>query len=405
MLLERRKYIEFLLKQKDKDVIKVITGLRRSGKSTLLFQLYFNQLIKMGIQEDHIFRVALDNIRYAELKNPIRLYKEIESRIVDQNRYYIFLDEIQLVENFEDVVNGIKNDYNCDVYITGSNSKFLSSDINTKFRGRSIELRVFTLSFSEFYSCAKGDRLDAFNQYMLYGGMPYLLQEEDSVEKSRYLKMVSETVELNDIIERHGIRNVEAFKSVVNLLCSSIGSYVSSKKIADTLKSNGQTSIEHKTVSNYLDYLCDAFLFYRVERYDIKGKAYLKTQNKYYVGDIGIRNAILNFRQLEPTHTIENLVYLELLSRGYMVDIGSNNLKEIDFVAKDMKNTFYIQVSYSIVDENTREREVSSFYNLDDGYRKIIITMDFDPYTDLGRGYKKINMLDFLLDEHALEKL
>lgn len=405
MLIERKKYIDFLLKQKDKDLIKIITGLRRSGKSTLLFHLYYRKLVEIGIREDHIIRIALDNIRNTDLKNPMKLYEKIESLIADDGRYYIFLDEIQLVDHFEDVVNGIKNDYNCDVYITGSNSRFLSSDINTTFRGRGIELRVFPFSFGEYYDFVKGDKQDAFNQYMLYGGMPYLIQEEDPVEKSRYLRMMSETVELNDIIDRHGIRNSEAFRAVVNLLCSSIGSYVSSKKIADTLKSNGQTSMDHKTVSNYLEYLCDAFLFYRVNRYDIKGKAYLKTQNKYYAGDIGLRNAMLNFRQLEPTHAIENLVYLELLSRGYMVDIGNNNSKEIDFVAKDTRDTYYIQVSYSVTDANTREREISSFYHLDDGYRKIVITMDSDLFRDLGNGYKKLNMLDFLLDEKALEKV
>lgn len=405
MLVERKKYLNFLLKQKDKDVIKIITGLRRSGKSTLLFQLFYKKLLDMKVKEDHIIRIALDNIRNAELTNPLKLYNEIAMKIVDQEKYYVLLDEIQLVTNFEDVVNGIKNDYNCDVYITGPNSKFLSSDINTKFRGRGIELRVFPFSFSEYYEYVKGDKQEAFSQYMLYGGMPYLLQQDDPVEKNRYLQMLSETVVLNDIIERQRIRNVEAFRAVGNLLCSSIGTYVSSKKIADTLKSNGQNAVDHKTVSSYLEYLCDAFLFYKVERYDIKGKAYLKTQNKYYVGDIGLRNAILNFRQLEPTHTIENLVYLELISRSYMVDIGNNNNKEIDFLAKDMKNTYYIQVSYSIADEHTREREISSFYHLDDGYRKIVITMDSDPYTDLGNGYKKLNLLEFLLDEKSLEKV
>ena len=405
MLLERKKYVQFLLKQKDKDIIKIITGLRRSGKSTLLFELYYKELIKCGIRKEHIIPIALDNISNKKYTDPIKLYDEIASRIVDDNCYYVFLDEIQLVTDFEDVVNGIRNDFNCDVYITGSNSRFLSSEINTTFRGRGIELRVYPLSFSEYFESVDIDKYQAFNQYMLYGGMPYLLQEEEQASKVRYLKMVSETVELNDIIERHNIRNKEAFKAVVSLLCSSIGSYVSSTKISNTLKSNGQSSVDHKTVINYLDYLCDAFLFAKVERYDIKGKAYLKTLFKYYVGDIGLRNALLNFRQLEPTHTIENIVYLELCIRGYMVDLGNNGSKEIDFVAKDMKNTYYIQVSYSIIDEQTKEREISSFYNLDDGYRKILITMDTDPYVDVGRGYKKINMIDFLLDDKSLEKL
>ena len=405
MLLRRQNYIDFLLKQKDKDVIKIITGLRRSGKSTLLFKLYYDELIGMGISEDHIIRIELDNIRNAKLKEPIQLYNEISLKITDKDRYYVFLDEIQMTDNFEDVVNGIKNDFFCDVYITGSNSKFLSSDINTKFRGRGIELRVYPLSFKEVLSHSKEDKYEAFNQYMLFGGMPYLIQEKEPIAKHRYLQMVSEMVELNDIIDRHGIRNKEAFRAVVSVLCSGIGSYVSSKKIADTLKSNGQHGIDHKTVSNYLSYLCEAFLFDKVERYDIKGKAYLKTQNKYYVGDIGMRNALLNFRQLEPTHTIENLVYLELCMRGYVVDIGWNNNKEIDFVARDMRNTYYIQVSYSIIEEQTRVREIQSFYSLDDGYKKIIITMDSDPFDNLGRGYKKINMIDFLLDEKSLETL
>ena len=325
--------------------------------------------------------------------------------MADKEKYYIFLDEIQLVDNFEDAVNGIKNDFNCDIYITGSNSEFLSSDINTKFRGRGIELRVFPFSFQEYYEFCGGDKYQAFNNYMLYGGMPYLIQEEDPIQKDKYLRMLVETVEINDIIDRHEIRNVEAFDAVVKLLCSSIGSYVSSSKIANTLKSNGIGSIDHKTVSNYLRYLCDAFMFYKVERYDIKGKAYLKTLNKYYVCDIGLRNALLNFRQIEPTHTIENIVYIELISRGYIVDIGNNSNKEIDFVAKNMRDTYYIQVSYSIIDEATKQREISSFYNLDDGYKKIVITMDNDPFTNLENGYKKVNLIDFLLDDKALESV
>lgn len=209
----------------------------------------------------------------------------------------------------------------------------------------------------------------------------------------------------DDIVERYGIRNKDALRAVLSLLCSSIGSYVSSSKIASTLKSNGHASVDHKTVINYLNNLCDAFLFYRADRYDIKGKAYLKTLFKYYSVDIGLRNAFLNFRQIEPTHTIENIVYLELLHRGYIVDIGKNDQKEIDFIAKNMKDTFYIQVTYTMVDESTRERELGSFKKLDDGYKKIVVTMDDDPFTNLENGYKKLNILDFLLDERSLENI
>lgn len=223
MLIQREKYIDFLLKQKDKDLVKIITGIRRSGKSTLLFHLYYDELLKLGINKDNIICIALDNIRNARLKEPVALYDEIAAKIINEDRYYIFLDEIQLVKNFEDVVNGIKNDFNCDVYITGSNSEFLSSDINTKFRGRGIELSVYPFCFGEYYKVCGGDKMQAFNQYMLYGGMPYLVQEEDPQAKDQYLRMVAETVELNDIIERHGIRNKEAFEAVTKLLCSSIG--------------------------------------------------------------------------------------------------------------------------------------------------------------------------------------
>ncbi len=382
MAIKREKYVNFLLKQKDKDIVKIL-----------------------GVTESHIIKIALDNIKNEALLEPHKLYQAIEEKIKDQEMYYIFLDEIQLVDKFENVVNGIKNDFKCDLYITGSNSEFLSSDINTKFRGRGMELRVHPFSFSEMYEVIGGDKYQAFNQYMLYGGMPYLVQEDDPLEKDRYLRMVAEVVEINDIIDRHNIRNKEAFEAVVRLLCSSIGSYVSSKKIADTLKSNGFATIDHKTVGNYLSYLCDAFLFYKVDRYDIKGKAYLKTLNKYYVCDLGLRNALLNFRQIEPTHTIENIVYMELIERGYMVDIGNNNNKEIDFLVKDMKDTYYIQVSYSIQNQETKERELGSFRNLDDGYKKILITMDNDPFTNLEYGYKKLNMLDFLLDENSLQNV
>lgn len=404
MILNRDLYLERLYKHKDKDLVKIITGIRRCGKSTLLFDLYHKRLLEDGIPADHIIKVAIDNIKNADLKEPAALYKYLAQQMQGKGRCYIFLDEIQMVENFEDVVNGIKRDFDCDVYITGSNSKFLSTDINTRFRGRGIELKMFPLSFSEYYSYCQGDKRKAFNDYMMYGGMPYLLQEPEPMQKAEYLRTIAETVVIDDIVERYGIRNKEVLQALLSLLCSSIGAYVSGRKITDTLRSNGHATVDHKTVGGYIDNLCDSFLFYRADRYDIKGKAYLKTLHKYYAVDIGLRNAFLNFRQIEPTHTIENIVYTELLHRGYIVDIGRNEQKEIDFIARNMKDTYYIQVSYTLIDEKTREREVSSFRKLDDGYKKIVITMDDDPFTDLGNGYKKMNMLDFLLDEYALEK-
>lgn len=404
MILNRDLYLERLYKQKDKDLVKIITGIRRCGKSTLLFDLYYQRLRDDGVPAARIIKIAIDNIKNVALKDAATLYQHLAQQMQGNGRYYVFLDEIQLVDDFEDVVNGIKRDFDCDVYITGSNSKFLSTDINTKFRGRGIELKMYPLSFSEYYSHCQGDKRKAFNDYMMYGGMPYLLQEPEPMQRAEYLRTITETVVMDDIIERYGIRNKEVLRALLNLLCSSIGSYMSSRKIAATLKSNGHTTVDHKTVGSYIDHLCDSFLFYRADRYDIKGKAYLKTLYKYYAVDIGLRNAFLNFRQLEPTHTIENIVYIELLHRGYIVDIGKNEQKEIDFIAKNMKDTFYIQVSYTLIDEKTREREVGSFRKLDDGYKKIVITMDDDPFTDLGNGYKKMNMLDFLLDEQALEK-
>lgn len=405
MLLNRPQYLEKLYQQKDKDLVKIITGIRRCGKSTLLFDLYYQRLLADGVPKDRIIRLAIDNIKNASLQEPMALYQWLGEQMPRDGRCYVFLDEIQLVDRFEDVVNGIKRDFDCDVYLTGSNSRFLSTDINTKFRGRAVELKLFPLSFREYYQFCQGEKRKAFNDYMLYGGMPYLLQEPDPMQRVAYLRTIAETVVTDDIVERYGIRNREVLRALVSLLCSSIGSYVSSRKITDTLKSNGHPSVDHKTIGSYIDHLCDAFLFYRADRYDIKGKNYLKTLFKYYAVDLGLRNAFLNFRQIEVTHTIENIVYLELLHRGYLVDIGKNDQKEIDFMVQDMSDRYYIQVSYTLMDEQTRMRELRSFKNLDDGYKKIVITMDDDPFTDLGNGYKKLHLLDFLLDDGALKNV
>lgn len=405
MYIKRQNYLDKLISQKDKDIIKVITGIRRCGKSVLLSEIYYDYLLSIGISKNNVIKVNLETRNAAPLRNADALYSHIVSQIHDSDRHYIFIDEIQMVDGFEDVLNGLRVDFNTDIYITGSNSKMLSKDINTKMRGRSIEIKIYPLSFAEFYDYYGGDKRQCFNNYLMYGGLPYLLSEPDGKNKVEYLKMMSDTVVGRDIIERHGIRQENVFLSVVDFLCSNIGSYVSANKIAATLKSNGYGRVTPETIGNYLEYVCDAYLFYKAQRYDIKGKQYLKTLNKYYISDLGIRNSKLNYRQIEITHSLENIVYLDLLRRGYVVDIGKNNSKEIDFVVRDEKDLYYIQVAYTLSSSEKTEQEISSFYGLDDGYKKIVITMDDDPFVNLEKGYKKINLFDFLLNDNALAEI
>lgn len=405
MYINRQKYLDKLISQKDKDIIKVITGIRRCGKSVLLFNIYYDYLLSIGVKKENIIKINLETKRNEGLRNADSLYNAIIEQIITDEKYYVFIDEIQFVDGFEDIVNGLRVDYNCDVYITGSNSKLLSKDINTKMRGRSIEIKVYPLSFAEFYAYYGGDKRQCFNNYLMYGGLPYLVTEDDNKNKVEYLKMICDTVVGKDIIDRHGIRQGNLFEAVIEFLCSNIGSYISANKIADTLKSNGYSKVTHDTIGNYLDYVCDAYLFYKAQRYDIKGRQYLKTLNKYYIADLGIRNSKLNYRQIEITHSLENIIYLDLIRRGYIVDIGKNNVKEIDFVARDDKNLYYIQVAYTLSDPDKNEQEISSFYGLDDGYKKIVITMDDDPFVNLKNGYKKVNVFDFLLNDNILEEV
>ena len=404
MIIDRPAYLEKLKRYKDKDLIKVITGVRRCGKSVLLFDIFYKYLLDSGISDTRIIRVNLENDVENHLRNSETLYKHIMDLMREEGRHYVMIDEIQYIEGFEDLVNSLKNN-NCDVYITGSNSKMLSGDISTALRGRSIEIRVYPLSFSEYFAYKGGDKRSCFNMYMKYGGFPFAATEEDEQNKTEYLKMLESTVATKDIVDRYNLRNPIVFNAVYDFLCSNIGSLVSAKKISDTLKSNGFKSITPDTVGNYLTYLCEAFMFYKVYRYDIKGKEYLKTLNKYYISDMGLRNAHLNYRQIEVTHALENIVYLELVRRGYTVDIGKNREKEIDFVAQSSKDTFYIQVAYSMVDPEKRDQELGSFRKLDDGYKKIVITMDDDPFIIMENGYKKINAIDFLLNDKSLEEL
>ena len=405
MYIERKQLLDKLIKYRKKDIVKIITGIRRCGKSVLLNEIYYDYLLMDGVPADHIIRISFDLKRWERLRDGDELYRCISDMIRDDSLYYIFLDEIQLVDGFEEVVNSIKAEFHTDVYITGSNSKLLSHDINTIFRGRGIEIKVFPLSFAEFYAWRGTDKSDAFDEYVRFGGMPFAVCEEAPAEKRTYLDMLVNTVVTRDMIERYDIRNETLFKSLIELLCSSIGSYVSASKITNTLKSAGYKTVDNETVSRYLGHICDAFLFYRVNRYDIKGKEYLKTQNKYYAADMGLRNAAIGYRQTEITHILENLIYLELLRRGYIVDIGKNRDKEIDFVARALGgNQYYIQVSYTVIDEATKERELSAFRLIDDGYKKILITMDRNPLGNLENGYKLLHVFEFLLNERALEE-
>lgn len=401
-MIKRDFYLNRLIDYKDKDIVKVITGVKNSGKSYLLFNIYYDYLLSVGIKEENIIRINLESIRYKNLREPEKLFQHLDNLMKKDERYYIFIDEIQLLDQFEDVVNGIKIDFDCDLYITGSNSKLLSSEINTKLRGRGIEIKVFPLSFKEFYD-GTSDKNVAFNEYIKYGGLPYINSLDKEYEKIEYLKMLNDTVATKDIIERNKIRNEGVFNALLDLLCSSIGSYVSPNKIANTLNSNGFKNVNSETINNYLKYLTDAFLFYKAQRYDIKGKEYLKTQNKYYVCDLGLRNERLGYRQIEMTHVIENIVYLELLRRNYEVDIGKNRESEIDFVARTGDDLYYIQVSLTIEDNATKERELKAFKGLDDGYKKIVITVDNNPLCRLENGYKMLNIFDFLLNEDSLK--
>ena len=404
-MIKRNALLNKLIDYKDKDIIKIITGIRRCGKSYLLFEIYYDYLINHGVDKEHVILINLESKKNESLRNADKLYKYIESKIIDNDKYYIFIDEIQNVDGFEDVVNGVKTDFHSDIYITGSNSKLLSSEINTKLRGRGIEIKVYPLSFKEYFDNVGGDKQKAFNDYIMYGGLPYVSTLDKDYEKVEYLKMLNDTIGFKDIIERNNIKNENLFNSVLELLCSQIGSEVSPNKIANTLKSNNFKSIDNETISNYLKYICDSFLFYKTSRYDIKGKEYLKTLNKYYVCDMGLRNQKINFRQIEMTHILENVVYLELIRRNYIVDIGKNNAKEIDFVAKSHDDLYYIQVSLTIEDKDTKERELEAFKGLDDGYKKIVITMDNNPFIRLEKGYKMIHIFDFLLNENILKEI
>ena len=416
MEIKRDSYLEQLKIRKDNGMIKIITGIRRCGKSFLLFVLFKKYLIETGIDEAHIIEIALDGIESEELRDPKKCYEYIKASMKDEKRYYLLLDEVQFMSRFEEVLNSLLRMNNIDVYVTGSNSKFLSSDIVTEFRGRGDEIRIYPLSFSEFYSVYDGEYDDAWNDYMIYGGLPQVAQFSNERQKAEYLKNMFTNVYLKDVVERNKIQNVDEIGTLVDILASAIGSPSNPTKIANTFASERGSSYTNKTISNHIDYLEQAFLISKANRYDIKGRKYIGANLKYYFVDLGLRNARLNFRQQEPTHIMENIVYNELLVRGYNVDVGMVEIieknsegkrvrkqLEVDFVVNQGSQRYYIQVAYDMTSEEKQKQELHSLQNIPDSFKKIVIVNGSTKPWRNEEGFVIMGMKYFLLNSSSLE--
>lgn len=415
MIIQRPHYLQKLIDCRHNGLIKTITGIRRCGKSFLLFTLFSDWLKQQGVSPDHIIQIDLENRRNQDLRDPDALIAYIDSLIIDEKMHYVMIDEVQLVNEFEDVLNSYLKMPNVDVYATGSNARMLSKDIITTFRGRSIETKVYPLSFSEFYSVVNGDTKSALHEYMLYGGMPQVVSLPSEELKSEYLKNLFTQTYIRDIKERYGIKNDENLDALMNFISSSIGSLTNPSKLADTFLSVRKERISRTTINNYLEYLSDAFLIEKAERYDVKGKKYLETPYKFYFTDLGLRNARLNFRQTEPSHIMENIIYNELLIRGFNVDVGvvpvvtrqdGRQLRkqyEIDFVCNLGSKRYYIQSAYQMNDDAKIRQEQTSLRNIDDSFKKIIIVGHHTPILRNDAGITTIGIYDFLLNPSSLE--
>lgn len=431
-MINRDRYLDKLIRKKENGLVKVITGIRRCGKSYLLFEIYHQYLNQIGVDDEHIIELSLDddtNIRY---RNPLELGQYIRSLIVDKdNMYYVFLDEIQKVATipnpylpdsdetvgFVDVLLGLMKIKNVDLYVTGSNSKMLSSDILTEFRGRGDEIRVNPLSYSEFYHAYGDDKRHAWRDYFTYGGMPLILSYGTHEDKSKYLKDLFDKIYIDDITSRHKVKDKGALDDVLNILSSSVGSLTNAKKISDTFQSVSNHPVTAETINKYIDWFMDAFVLYRAQRYDVKGRKYIGSPMKYYFSDIGLRNARLNFRQQEENHIMENIIYNELRVRDYDIDVGivayhfrdsdgksKRNQLEVDFVAAKADKKYYIQSALSIPDEKKRNQETASLLRIDDSFKKIVVVKeDIIPWHD-DHGILYIGIEDFLLDEASVDK-
>lgn len=415
-MIKRDKYLNELISLQGNGMVKVITGMRRSGKSYLLFNIFVEYLEHSGVSPDHILKVDLEDFKNRELRNPDKLYSYIENRIKDSDRYYILLDEVQMLEQFEDVLNGFLRMSATDVYVTGSNAKFLSKDIITEFRGRGYEVKIYPLCFSEFMSVYQGSKQAGLNEYLMYGGLPQILTSKTEEQKVNFLKTLFEETYIKDIKDRYNIRKDDDLEELINIIASGIGALTNPTKLANTFQSEKKSKISTDTVKNYIDYLCDSFLVEKSTRFDIKGRRYINTPFKYYFMDLGLRNARINFRQFEKTHLMENLIYNELRVRGFNVDIGVVNVVktndegkrqratlEVDFICNLGSRKYYIQSAYRMESKEKITQERASLLNIDDSFKKIIIIGEECPVIRDEKGITTISIYDFLLKENSLE--
>ena len=416
MEIKRNRYLNTLISKKHNGLIKVITGMRRCGKSYLLFTLFKEHLLSDGIDEDHIIEIAFDAFENKKYRDPDVLYPYLKEQIKDDAMYYVLLDEVQLLGEFESILNSLIRMKNVDVYVTGSNARFLSKDVITEFRGRGDEVHMYPLSFAEFMSVYPGTKQDGWNEYMLYGGIPLVLEFTTPDQKIAFLKSLFEETYISDIVGRHNIRNKAELEELLNILSSAIGSLTNPQKLSATFQTVKKKKISNSTIKRYIDYLCDSFLIDSAIRYDVKGKKYIDTPVKYYFTDMGLRNARLNFRQIEETHSMENIIFNELKMRGFNVDVGvimqyetnekGANIRkqlEIDFVCNQGSKRYYIQSAYAIPDQAKMEQEQRSLMLTGDFFKRMIITKDTPaPYYNES-GVLIMSVYDFLLNENSLD--
>ena len=416
MEIKRDRYLDTLISKEHNGLIKVITGMRRCGKSYLLFTLFKKHLLSEGVDEDHIIEIAFDAFENKKYRDPDVLYPYLKEQIKDDAMYYVLLDEVQLLSEFESILNSLIRMKNVDVYVTGSNARFLSKDVITEFRGRGDEVHMYPLSFAEFMSVYQGTKQDGWNEYMLYGGIPLVLEFATPDQKIAFLKSLFEETYISDIVGRHNIRNKAELEELLNILSSAIGSLTNPEKLSATFQTVKKKKISNSTIKRYIDYLCDSFLIDNAIRYDVKGKKYIDTPVKYYFTDMGLRNARLNFRQIEETHSMENIIFNELKMRGFNVDVGvivqydtndkGNSIRkqlEIDFVCNQGSKRYYIQSAYAIPNQAKMEQEQRSLMLTGDFFKRIIITKDTPaPYYNES-GVLIMSVYDFLLNENSLD--